>query len=102
MPFTQNDPNINRNGRPPKGTAWSEILRAAAQEIDQETGKMFIELAAEALVKKAISGDVTAMKEIGDRIDGKVVATQKPGSDTLPIPILSGISFVDFSSDDKV
>jgi hypothetical protein len=29
---------------------------------------------AEALVKKGLDGDVTALKEIGDRMDGKSVA----------------------------
>ena len=49
----------------------------------------------EALVAKAESGDVSAIKELGDRIDGKSVATQElTGPDGSNLPSGIGILFV--------
>ncbi len=39
MPFKQNDPNINRKGRPTKDLAIADIIRTELLEIDQDTGK---------------------------------------------------------------
>jgi hypothetical protein len=44
---------------------------------------------------KAASGDVSAIKELGDRIDGKSVATTElTGVDGSNLPISIGINFV--------
>ena len=49
----------------------------------------------EALVAKAESGDVSAIKELGDRIDGKSVATTElTGVDGSNLPISIAIDFV--------
>ena len=49
----------------------------------------------EALVAKAESGDVSAIKEVFDRIDGKSVATQElTGPDGSNLPSGIGILFV--------
>ena len=49
----------------------------------------------EALVAKAESGDVSAIKEVSDRIDGKSVATQElTGPDGSNLPSGIGILFV--------
>ena len=49
----------------------------------------------EALVTKAESGDVSAIKEVFDRIDGKSVATQElTGPDGSNLPSGIGILFV--------
>ena len=49
----------------------------------------------EALVTKAESGDVSAIKEVFDRIDGKSVATQElTGPDGSDLPSGIGILFV--------
>jgi hypothetical protein len=51
---------------------------------------------AEALIDKAASGDVSAIKELGDRIDGKSVATTElTGADGSNLPISIGIRFVE-------
>lgn len=47
---------------------WADTLRRVCVQAD---GKK-IRALAEALVAKALDGDVSAIKEIGDRIDGKV------------------------------
>lgn len=71
MPFAKNDPNINRAGRPPQGSAWADVLRAAAEQIDQKSGKKYKQLVAESLFARAISGDLGAIREIGDRLYGR-------------------------------
>lgn len=54
---------------------WREAIRKAALEVAEgKRGPKKLELAARALVSAAMAGDVSAAKEIGDRLDGK--ATQ--------------------------
>ena len=50
---------------------------------------------AEALVSKAEDGDVSAIKEVFDRMEGKALAkTEIGGIDGADIPLSIGISFV--------
>jgi len=58
--FATHPENINREGRPKKGEAFTDILRskADADEI------------AEKLIEKAQDGDMAALKYIYDRLDG--------------------------------
>lgn len=82
----QNHPeNINRAGGPPKTHWWSELLRERAEletEVKQADGRMAKlknkEIMADALVEKAKAGDIAAIKEFGDRVQGK--APQSIGS----------------------
>ena len=71
MPFIKNDPNINRNGRPPKSQSWSELIRLAGEITDQATQKQFKVLVVEQLYLRATAGDISAIREIFDRTDGK-------------------------------
>lgn len=51
------------------------MLRVALRQIPGDKGKAtYMEKAAEELVKAAAAGDVVAIKELADRIDGKAVA----------------------------
>lgn len=68
--FHTNPERINRNGAPRKEWTWRGILLQAA-EIAAEDGREVKEVVAEALMLKAMAGDVPAIKEFGDRIDGK-------------------------------
>lgn len=66
----------NPAGRPKAAWTWAGILREVAEQevvIDEETGekKSRKQLIAEALALKAEVGDVQAIKEFGDRMDGK-------------------------------
>ena len=54
--------NSNRNNR-----LWADTIRRALIQSDGSR----IRVLAEALITKASDGDVTALKEIGDRLDGK-------------------------------
>ena len=70
---------------------WEDTLRRAVVQSDAERLRMI----AEALIDKAASGDVSAIKELGDRIDGKSVATQElTGPDGSSLPSGIGILFV--------
>lgn len=59
-------------GRPPSEKTFSNMLRIAISEA-HEGGGTKLRAVADALVTKALTGDVPAIREIGDRIEGKVV-----------------------------
>ena len=64
---------------------WRDAIALAVTEEDA-TGKPILRSLAERLVLSALSGDVTAMKEVGDRLDGKppqAMALQHEVGDTL-------------------
>ncbi|MDB5531621.1 MAG: hypothetical protein JWR51_4724 [Devosia sp.] len=58
-------------GRPPSDKTFANMLRIAISEAHAEGGTK-LRAVADALVTKAITGDVPAIKEIADRLDGKV------------------------------
>lgn len=58
-------------GRPPKEKSFANMLNIAIKEANEQ-GVTKLRQVAETLVAKAISGDVQAIKEIADRLDGKV------------------------------
>jgi hypothetical protein len=70
VPFTKNDPRINRRGRPKKGQALMDILN---YKLDQKDGggKMRREAVAEKLISLAEGGDIAAIRYIMDRVDGR-------------------------------
>ena len=58
-------------GRPPKEKSFANMLNIAIAEAT-EGGGTKLRAVADALIDKAISGDVQAIKEVADRLDGKV------------------------------
>ena len=58
-------------GRPPKEKSFANMLNIAIKQAHDE-GRDKLRAVADALVDKAISGDVQAIKEVADRLDGKV------------------------------
>lgn len=58
-------------GRPPKERSFANMLNIAIKEANG-LGVTKLRQVAEALVDKAIGGDVQAIKEIAERLDGKV------------------------------
>lgn len=58
-------------GRPPSEKTFANMLRVAIKEAHVDGGDKLRKVA-DALVDKAMTGDVPAIKEIADRLDGKV------------------------------
>jgi hypothetical protein len=82
--------NSSRNNR-----MWADTIRRVIAQSDGEA----LRRVAEALVLKAQEGDISAIKELGDRIDGKSVATTElTGVDGSQLPLSIGISFVEPTS----
>jgi hypothetical protein len=57
----------------PKGAStkpWSEALTIASTDTDKD-GKVRLRLLAEKTWEMALAGDMAAIREIGDRLDGK-------------------------------
>lgn len=80
----------NQNAK--KNKPWAEALNRA---LLAEDGKKLRDLA-ERLIERAKEGDVTALKEIGDRMDGKCVqALEHTGADGEPINTSLTVRFGD-------
>jgi predicted sulfurtransferase len=78
-------PLENKNAA--KGKIWSDAIRKAVNEvIEDEEGKprKLVKLARK-IVDKGLEGDITAIKEIGDRLEGKVLTQLSISSTTLVI-----------------
>lgn len=57
----------------PKGTkSFAAMLQLAINEAGKAEGTTKLRDVADALVTKAVDGDIQAIREIADRIDGKV------------------------------
>lgn len=68
--------------------AWADAVRRASHALDKETKTKKLDLLARALVSAGMAGDVPALKEIGDRLDGKVPQALVGGDeDSQPIRI---------------
>lgn len=56
-----------------KGSSWNEAIRRAILRAKQKGGRNALDKAAEQLVQAAMDGQEWAIKELGNRIDGKSV-----------------------------
>ena len=76
----------------PKGTVkskpWRDALRVAINDLDGD-GKKYLRAMAEATVKAAAAGDMQAIKEIGDRLDGKPVQALANDDESPLNPVLT-------------
>ena len=69
--FDKRKGDINMKGRPPEPFSWSGLLKQfGEQELEGKTKKEWI---AEALFQEALKGNVPAIKEYGDRVEGKAL-----------------------------
>lgn len=67
--FDAHPENINRAGAPDKAFWWRNLLIEAAQK-KQDGIEKKVKMA-DALVDKAVSGDIPALKEFADRVQGR-------------------------------
>jgi hypothetical protein len=75
--FDKNPQNINRKGRPRKGTTMTEILGLMLDEQKIQHGENTLDGKKAVMFKLytlAMQGDVAAIKYICDRIDGTPIA----------------------------
>jgi hypothetical protein len=59
------------NGNANKGKVWREAIRRALEAESRRDGIEALEAVAASLIAKAKEGDIGAIKELGDRLDGK-------------------------------
>ena len=82
-------------GRPPKEKSFANMLNIAIKEAVKDSDKTKLRAVADALVDKAIAGDVQAIKEVADRLDGKVPQGVIGGDeDDAPIRTISRIELI--------
>lgn len=82
-------------GRPPSKKSFAAALRIAIKEAGSGEGKDKLRDIADKLVTEALAGNMQAIKEIADRIDGKV-AQQVNVADNEGGPLqLTIVSFAD-------
>ena len=78
MAAPKGNQNSSKNNR-----AWGKVVKKLAIQEDYKR----IHRVAEALFRKAEDGDVAAIKELGDRIDGKA-SQEITGDSDQPITII--------------
>lgn len=88
-------PQGNSNAK--RGTEWREAIRAAVKRYESDDIKrgQALERVAKKVVSMALDGDMQAIKEIGDRLDGRAVQAIA-GEDGGPLVI----EIVKFASTD--
>lgn len=77
-------------GRPKAEKSFAAMLRIAINEAGVAKGTTKLRDVADALVNKAVDGDIQAIKEIADRLDGKV-AQAIIGDDENPLTFIHAI-----------
>lgn len=78
-------------GRPPKERSFANMLNIAIKEAVEGTDKTKLRAVADALVGKAMAGDVQAIKEVADRLDGKVPQAIVGDGESDPINLVTEI-----------
>lgn len=70
MPFAPGQSG-NPGGRPKRDKLWRDAIIRAVKRREQDDPQA-LEKLADSLLRKVADGDVPAIKELGDRMDGKV------------------------------
>ena len=78
-----------------RGREWRQaVQRAVRRRLVDEHGRATIalELLADRLVQEGLAGDIRALREIGDRLDGRPAATLETPEGPVQIVIATGIA----------
>ena len=79
----------NPGGRPKKDWTWSGLLEQIANEVEPKSGKPFKELVSRRLWVDAVNGNLAAVKEILNRMEGLPMQKQEiSGTDGRDIKIV--------------
>ena len=79
-------PKGNKNSTKDK-RVWGKIVRKLAIQEDYKK----LHSVANALYAKAEDGDISAIKELGDRLDGKAMQEIGGGDEPITIRVVTGI-----------
>ena len=75
------------------GRRWHQAIKQAALKRHGRSKQTMLEAAADTLVQMAVDGDIGALKEVGNRLDGQAVAVSA-GVSGLTIVIQQGLADV--------
>lgn len=100
IPFKKTGADANPNGRPKREWTWAGLIEDAMEKLGPDK-KAVKEAVVASLLTKALEGDVVAIKEVGNRIDGlpKQFIDHTTNGKDLPTPLLQGI--VDVPTNDS-
>lgn len=89
MPF---EPGVsgNPNGRPKRVKIWQDAINRAIKRREADDPRAMEKLA-DKLLNAVDAGDIAAMKEFGDRVDGKVAQAIIGDDDEDPIRTITEI-----------
>jgi len=95
MPF-QKGVSGNPGGRPKKDWTWGQMLETIGEETELKSGKKFKELVSRRLWVECVNGNITAIKELFNRMEGLPMQFTDVTSDgkQLPITIIAGSGFI--------
>jgi molecular chaperone GrpE (heat shock protein) len=89
----------NPNGAPKRAKLWRDAINRAIKR-REETDPQALEKLADKLLSAVDTGDVSAMKEFGDRVDGKVPQAIVGDDDQDPVTVRQIVTGVPRASDD--
>jgi hypothetical protein len=75
----------NPKGRPKRDWTWSGLLAEVGERIEPKSKKTFKELVSSRIWIKAANGDVVAIKEIFNRMDGLPTETISTGDQPFEV-----------------
>ena len=104
IPFTKDDPRINREGRPVGVKNFTTKVREALEQIAEGKNYTYEEAFIKSILKKGIvDGEPAIQRLIWNYLDGMPVQRigNPDGSNLIPIPLFDNVSKKDGISDNN-